>query len=53
MERTPVTRYVCPDCYRPINPPKHGKDARCQRCRDDLPVNGKHRPLVDEFDREF
>lgn len=33
-------RYVCPDCYRPIPLPKRGKDARCWKCRADLPVNG-------------
>jgi DNA-directed RNA polymerase subunit RPC12/RpoP len=36
-----MSRYVCPDCYRPINQPKRGKDARCQPCRDELPVNGR------------
>lgn len=37
-----MSRYVCPDCHRPLeHAPKRGRDARCQECRDDLPVNGR------------
>lgn len=26
-------RWACPDCYRPVSPPRRGKDGRCTRCR--------------------
>jgi DNA-directed RNA polymerase subunit RPC12/RpoP len=37
-----MSRYACPDCHRDLDhPPKRGRDARCQPCRDLLPVNGR------------
>lgn len=36
-----MSRFVCPDCYAPIQTPKPKRDARCGKCRADLPVNGK------------
>ncbi len=43
-----TSRYVCPECYASTDPPKRNQDARCQDCRDALPVNGK--PQEDEDD---
>jgi hypothetical protein len=37
-----VSKYVCPSCYTPIDPPKLKQDARCFECKSDkeqLPVN--------------
>lgn len=48
-----MTRYCCPECYRPIRAPKLGQDGRCQKCRDDLPVNGKPKPVVDDLTQSW
>lgn len=32
-------RYACPDCYRPVSPPKRNRDGRCARCHKAISVS--------------
>lgn len=33
---TLVQRWACPDCYKPVAPPKRGRDGRCVACRKEV-----------------
>lgn len=33
---TTAQRWACPDCYRPVSPPKRGRDGRCAPCRKEV-----------------